>query len=94
MPGTDNKEDEGITDSSLDEATDVTEDFEEEEETDDKVFQEDFTDASSTSGEDQGTSIIDEIFEEVQKLDELCRSSVNENGQFRYRDFLELILLR
>ena len=63
VPGTDNKEDEGITDSSLDEATDVTEDFEEEEETDDKVFQEDFTDASSTSGEDQGTSIIDEIFE-------------------------------
>ena len=31
---------------------------------------------------------------EVQKLDELCRSSVNENGQFKYRDFLELILLR
>jgi Ca2+-binding EF-hand superfamily protein len=31
---------------------------------------------------------------EVQKLDELCRSSVNENGQFRYKDFLELILLR
>jgi calmodulin len=31
---------------------------------------------------------------EVLKLDELCSSSVNENGQFKYKDFLELILLR
>ncbi|MBP3198278.1 MAG: hypothetical protein J6N21_14915, partial [Butyrivibrio sp.] len=56
-----NKEDEGITDNGLDDTTDVTEDNEEE---DDKVYQEDFTDASSTSGEDQGTYIVDEIFED------------------------------
>ena len=64
----DNKtEDEGSSDNDITtvtgDETDMTEDTEEEEETDDKVYQEDFTDASNTSGEDQGTAIIDEIFE-------------------------------
>jgi calcium-binding protein CML len=31
---------------------------------------------------------------ELFKLDELCKSQVDENGRFRYKDFLELILLR
>ena len=31
---------------------------------------------------------------ELAKLDELCKSQVNENGKFKYRDFLDLILLR
>jgi Ca2+-binding EF-hand superfamily protein len=32
--------------------------------------------------------------QELFKLDELCKSQVDENGRFRYKDFLELILLR
>ena len=31
---------------------------------------------------------------ELMKLDELCKSQVDDNGRFRYKDFLELILLR
>ena len=31
---------------------------------------------------------------EVEKLDELCKSQVDENGRFKYKDFMQLILLR
>ena len=31
---------------------------------------------------------------EVEKLDELCKSQVDENGKFKYKDFMQLILLR
>lgn len=31
---------------------------------------------------------------EIEKMDELCKSQVDEHGKFKYRDFLQLILLR
>lgn len=31
---------------------------------------------------------------EVEKLDELCSSQVDENGRFKYKEFMQLILLR
>ena len=31
---------------------------------------------------------------EVEKLDELCKSQIDENGKLKYRDFMQLILLR
>ena len=41
------------------------------------------------------TTIVEKLNKiELAKLDELCKSQVNENGKFKYRDFLDLILLR
>lgn len=32
--------------------------------------------------------------QEIEKMDELCKAQVDENGRFKYQDFLQLILLR